>query len=87
MSCIVIDEALTFVCSVVAVPHIQLSVGEEVTMRLMKRERGSLVALPVEQCGIRPIDQLLSVSETLVDTVHSKLLLATPQEVNILKCC
>lgn len=67
--------------SVVAVPHIQLSVGEEVTMRLMKRERGSLVALPVKQCGIRPIDQLLSVSETVVDTVHSKLLLATPQEV------
>lgn len=55
-------------------------------MRLMKRERGSLVALPVEQCGIRPIDQLLSVSETVVDTVHSKLLLATPQEVNVLKC-
>jgi hypothetical protein len=55
-------------------------------MRLMKRERGSLVALPVEQCGIRPINQLLSVSETVVDTVHSKLLLATPQEVNVLKC-
>lgn len=67
--------------SVIAVPHMQLSVGEEVTMRLMKRERGSLVALPVEQCGIRPTDQLLSVSETAVDTVHSKLLLATPQEV------
>lgn len=64
----------------------QLSVGEEVTMRLMKRERGSLVALPVDQCGIRPIDQLLSVSETVVDTVHSKLLVATPQEVNIFKC-
>ncbi|KDR09385.1 RING finger protein 10 [Zootermopsis nevadensis] len=67
--------------SVIAVPHMQLSVGEEVTMRLMKRERGSLVALPVDQCGIRPIDQLLSVSETVVDTVHSKLLVATPQEV------
>lgn len=64
----------------------QLSVGEEVTMNLMKRERGSLVALPVDQCGIRPIDQLLSVSETIVDTVHSKLLLATPQEVNVVKC-
>lgn len=67
--------------SVIAVPHMQLSVGEEVTMRLMKRERGSLVALPVEQCGIRPTAQLLSVSETAVDTVHCKLLLATPQEV------
>jgi hypothetical protein len=68
---------------VIAVPHIQLSVGEEVTMRLMKRERGSLVALPVDQCGIRPTGQLLSVSETIVDTVYSKLLLATPQEVNV----
>ncbi|PSN56504.1 hypothetical protein C0J52_08428 [Blattella germanica] len=38
-------------------------------MRLMKRERGSLVALPVQQCGIRPTDKLLSVSETAVDTV------------------
>ncbi|KAJ9579207.1 hypothetical protein L9F63_024688 [Diploptera punctata] len=67
--------------SVIAVPHMQFSVGKEITMRLMKRERGSLVALPMEQCGIRPADKLLSVSETLVDTVHSKLLLATPQEV------
>lgn len=67
--------------SVVAIPHVQLSVGAEVTMRLMKRERGSLVALPVGQCGIRPTDQLLSVSETAVDTVHSKLLVATPREV------
>ena len=74
-----------FSCSVIAVPHMQLSVGEEVTMRLMKRERGSLVALPVEQCGIHPTDQLLSVSETAVDTVHCKLLLATPQEVTVFR--
>jgi hypothetical protein len=74
-----------FSFSVIAVPHMQLSVGEEVTMRLMKRERGSLVALPVEQCGIRPTDQLLSVSETAVDTVHFKLLLATPQEVIVFR--
>lgn len=67
--------------SVIAIAHTQLSVGEEVTMLLMKRERGSLVALPVGQCGIRPTSQLLSVSETAVDTVHSKLLLATPREV------
>ena len=70
-------------CSVVTVSHTQFSVGKEITMRLMKRERGSLVALPVEQCGIRPTDKLLSVSETLVDTIYSKLLLATPQEVSL----
>ena len=78
-------KCLFFSSSVIAVPHMQLSVGEEVTMRLMKRERGSLVALPVEQCGIRPTDQLLSVSETAVDTVHCKLLLATPQEVIVFR--
>lgn len=67
--------------SVIAVPHTSFSVGNEITLHLMKRKRGSLVALPVSQSEIHSTDKLLSISEKLVDTKYSKLLLASTQEV------
>ncbi|XP_049937319.1 RING finger protein 10 [Schistocerca serialis cubense] len=67
--------------SVIAIPHTQFSVGEEITLRLMKREKGSLLPVPVDQCKDLPMKKLLSVSEKELDTTYSKLLLATPAEV------
>lgn len=47
----------------------------------MRRERGCLEAVPVEQWDLRPPVSLLSVSETAVDTVYAKLLLADSFDV------
>lgn len=77
-----LKRCLCCVCSVVAVRHNPRSVGDHVTMLLMCRERGSLVATPIGQSECRTASQLLSVSETALDTVYSKLLLATPIEVS-----
>ncbi|KAJ8872866.1 hypothetical protein PR048_026482 [Dryococelus australis] len=67
--------------NVLAIPHTQFSVGTEITLRLMKREKGSLIATPAAEFGTHPSGRLLSVSETAADAVYSKLLLATSAEV------
>lgn len=72
--------------SVVAAQHRAVVVGEEVTMLLMCRPRDSLVATPIGQAN-HANGQILSVSETAVDTIYSKLLLATPAEVRITSGC
>ena len=59
------------------------SVGGEITLRLMRRERGALEAVPVEQWDLRPSVALLSVSESAVDTVYAKLLLANTSDVSV----
>ncbi|XP_063239147.1 E3 ubiquitin-protein ligase RNF10 isoform X2 [Bacillus rossius redtenbacheri] len=66
--------------SVLAIPHAHFPVGSEITLRLMKREKGSLIATPAAEFDTHP-GRLLSVSETALDTVYSKLLLATSAEV------
>lgn len=48
----------------------------------MRRERGSLEAVPVEQWDLRPPVSLLSVSESAVDTIYAKLLLADTSDVS-----
>ncbi|XP_034251606.1 RING finger protein 10 [Thrips palmi] len=67
--------------SVQALKPTSFTVGGEITLRLMRRERGSLEAVPVEQWDMRPPVSLLSVSETAVDTVYAKLLLADSFDV------
>ncbi|XP_026277727.1 RING finger protein 10 [Frankliniella occidentalis] len=67
--------------SVLALKPTAFSVGGEITMRLMRRERGSLEAVPVEQWDLRPSVPLLSVSESAVDTFYAKLLLADSSDV------
>lgn len=57
------------------------TLGSEITLRLMRRERGCLEAVPVEQWDLRPPVPMLSVSETAVDTVYAKLLLADSFDV------
>lgn len=46
----------------------------------MKRAQGSLTAIPVDEAKM-PRNPLLNMSETKVNTVYSKLLLADSSEV------
>lgn len=57
------------------------NVGEEISLKLMKRERGSLLPVPVEQSDQKNITGLLSLTETEIDTIYSKLLLANADDV------
>merc|ERR1719270_863233 len=65
--------------SVVALERHSYSTGEEITMKLMKRERGSTYALPHKQWRQRG-GQPHYVNDA-VDTCYTKLLLATPSQV------
>lgn len=66
--------------SVVALPCVACNIEEEIEMRLMCREKGSLVVTPVEEMGT-----LTSTSDGLPlsvpASVYSKLILATPLQV------
>lgn len=49
----------------------------------MKREKGSLIVTPAHQCGSRSTrGPILNMSETELDTVYSKLLLAQQSDVS-----
>nr|BAN20910.1 conserved hypothetical protein [Riptortus pedestris] len=56
-------------------------VGQNITMRLMKREKGSLAATPVDQFNARTSKPILSYGEVDLDTVYSKLLSASHENV------
>lgn len=69
--------------SVVVVSSTSSKVGEEVTLRLMKRERKSWMVVPVsEDDGYRSEAVPLSVNEPNLSIAYSKLLLAPPTEVH-----
>ncbi|XP_073982960.1 E3 ubiquitin-protein ligase RNF10 isoform X2 [Rhodnius prolixus] len=69
--------------SVECVEKIQYSVGQEITLQLMKREKGSLIVTPAHQCGSRSTrGPILNMSETELDTVYSKLLLAQQSDID-----
>lgn len=61
--------------------HSPYNVSEEVIFKLMKRERSSLLPIPVEESNQVPVSGLLSLRETSIDTTYSKLLLAKPEDV------
>ena len=67
--------------SVVTLAYPVYNLGEEITFKLMKRDRGSLLPIPVEECNRKPITGLLSLTETEIDITYSKLLLAKPEDV------
>lgn len=69
--------------SVMVLSHTAYTVGQKITFQLMKRERYSLIASPVSQFDLRQsyASSLLSVSEKLLDTAYSKLLVANNNEV------
>uniref|UniRef100_A0A069DX34 E3 ubiquitin-protein ligase RNF10 n=1 Tax=Panstrongylus megistus TaxID=65343 RepID=A0A069DX34_9HEMI len=69
--------------SVECIEKSQFSVGQEITLQLMKREKGSLIVTPAHQSESRLIrGPILNMSETELDTVYSKLLLAHQSEIN-----
>jgi hypothetical protein len=74
---------LLLICSVVALHHTEFSVGNTVTMKLMRRERGTLAAVPVEESN-SPTSVLtpVSVAESSNNTLYCKLLVATPSQVS-----
>lgn len=47
----------------------------------MKRDRGCLLPMPVEESHRKTVTGLLSLTETEIDTIYSKLLLARPEDV------
>lgn len=55
--------------------------GSEITFKLMQREKGSTVAIPVTDAIWRVSDALLPVFGSTLTTVYSKLLHADPQQV------
>lgn len=69
--------------SVMVLNRVAYTVGQKITFQLMKRERGSLIASPVSQFDLRQsyTSPLLSVSEKLLDTAYSKLLVANNSEI------
>ncbi|XP_071450809.1 E3 ubiquitin-protein ligase RNF10 [Hetaerina americana] len=70
--------------SVVALPRVACNIMEEIEMRLMCREKGSLIVTPVEDVGTPSsssnVKPLLVEDETPA-SAYSKLLLATPLQV------
>lgn len=57
------------------------SVGDTITLQLMKREKRTLVAMPVEQFNLRASKPILSYGDKKLETVYSKLLAASKQTV------
>ncbi|KAF4524260.1 hypothetical protein B566_EDAN008808 [Ephemera danica] len=68
--------------SVVALCHAEVSVGEVVSMRLMVRERGTLVAVPVEQGDhLSHASGPAVLEDVSVSSLYCKLLVASKSQV------
>ncbi|KAK9512195.1 hypothetical protein O3M35_000665 [Rhynocoris fuscipes] len=69
--------------SVECIEKTQFSVGQEITLQLMKREKGTLIVTPAHQFQSRSNrGPILNISETEIDTVYSKLLLAQQSDID-----
>lgn len=69
--------------SVIFVENQECRVGDEFTFRLMKRDRGTLLPVPVAEDDVaRDKTKPMAVSEPLLTTVYSKLLLASSMDVD-----
>ncbi|XP_020283042.1 RING finger protein 10 [Pseudomyrmex gracilis] len=72
--------------SVVEITRSAVKLGDTINLRLMRREKNSLFATPVER-AIQPPTNFLSVSENNVNGIYSKLLIASVQDiVYIIEC-
>ncbi|XP_076282228.1 E3 ubiquitin-protein ligase RNF10 [Lasioglossum baleicum] len=72
--------------SVTEITQNTLNLGDIVTLRLMRRERGSLLAAPVGSIPQNPTN-FFSAAETISNEVYSKLLIAnTDYVMNIIEC-
>lgn len=59
-----------------------LNVGENISLRLMCREKGSLLAVPVNDMEKSSRTTFFSVSESFQRHIYSKLLLAEDEDVS-----
>lgn len=66
--------------SVIEITQSTLNSGDTVTLRLMRRERGSLFAVPVGSMNQSPND-FFPVSDAISNQVYSKLLIANTENV------
>ncbi|XP_053972100.1 RING finger protein 10 [Hylaeus volcanicus] len=72
--------------SVTVITQTALNSGDNVTLRLMRREKGSLLAVPVGSVTEIPTN-FFPASETISSHVYSKLLIASTDDVmNIIEC-
>jgi len=73
---------LILLFSVVLVADAPSHVGDQITLRLMKRERGTLLPIPVEEGeSPRKHDIPFFVGEQVLTTVYSKLLIADTEHI------
>ncbi|XP_014240092.1 RING finger protein 10 isoform X1 [Cimex lectularius] len=68
--------------SVECVERNSYTVGKNITLQLMKREKGSLIAVPVNEFPARSNLPILDLSEKNLVTVYSKLLLAQRSDID-----
>ncbi|XP_029161599.1 RING finger protein 10 [Nylanderia fulva] len=66
--------------SVVEITRRTYNLGDTVTLRLMRREKNSLFATPVEST-IHPPTTFLSVSKSAANQIYSKLLIASVKDI------
>lgn len=67
--------------SVNEVTQSTLNLGDTITLRLMRREKGSLLAVPVGSTIQNPTN-FFPVSESISNQVYSKLLIANTKDVS-----
>ncbi|XP_031778817.1 RING finger protein 10 [Nasonia vitripennis] len=67
--------------SVVEITENALNIGDNISLRLMRREKGTLIAVPVNDIESAPPSTFLSVSENSCQQVYSKLLLAQNADI------
>lgn len=70
-----------FYFSVNEVTQSTLNLGDTITLRLMRREKGSLLAVPVGSLIQNPTN-FFPLSETNRNQVYSKLLIASTEDVS-----
>lgn len=58
--------------------------GDQVTLKLMRREKGSLLAIPVTNPQIDPPVSFSYLTDNIDNQAHSKLLIAEFTDVSIL---
>lgn len=66
----------------VEITQTMFNLGDTLNLRLMRRERGSVLATPVESTTHIPSTTFLSASENSDNQIYSKLLIASVQDVS-----
>lgn len=69
-------------CSVKAVCHKDFSVGEEIELRLMRRERESLLPMPSASFSLKVLNEMQRVGSPNAATPFAKLIVASKEEAS-----